>query len=330
MAYAQAACNPKSFPNKIIQFGLVFSRVRYRISKGNPVLTIYQNHNRGENMKKRTGLALIILTAILAACTAQAAPAPTETPLALPPTPTTQPSATAQSTAVPTVTPTPLSPDAQALKDIVFSDCIPVEESLPEGMEIPWSLLARDGESVFILNPKDGTEVIVPHFSGVSRERDNTFLLASTISPDGKWLAYLDTSRKKIFVEPAETILTNKETDRIEWEREQRVYMPQWIDDDTLLVIQTPPEEDSFYPTIFFKPFTGEEYIFSLEAMPNYLDYKIGGIGFRTHYNHSGELVPDPIMKKVVYPEKLNDELYNPHSAPLRVLQITFLNWWPQ
>ena len=112
-------------------------------------------------MNKKTGFALILLTAILAACTAQAETVPTETPTALPPTATaaapTQPSATARPTAVPTVTTTPLSPDAQALKDIVFSDCIPVEESLPEGMEIPWSLLARDGESVFILNPKDGT-----------------------------------------------------------------------------------------------------------------------------------------------------------------------------
>ncbi len=81
-------------------------------------------------MNKRTGLAFIILTTTLAACTAQAAPVPTTTPTPLPDTPTAQPTATARPTAMPTVTPTPLSPDAQALKDIVFSDCIPVEEVL--------------------------------------------------------------------------------------------------------------------------------------------------------------------------------------------------------
>ena len=27
---------------------------------------------------------------------------------------------------------------------------------------------------------------------------------------------------------------------------------------------------------------------------------------------------------------KMELEWLNPHSAPLRVLQITFLNWWPQ
>ena len=70
-------------------------------------------------MNKRTGLALIILTTILAACTAQAAPAHRRRHQQ-PPTATAQPSAMVEPTAVPTVTPTPLSPDAQALKDIVF------------------------------------------------------------------------------------------------------------------------------------------------------------------------------------------------------------------
>ncbi len=103
-------------------------------------------------MNKKTEFVFIILTIILAACTAQAAPAPTE-PTALPPTPTAQPSATARPTAVPKVTSTPLSPDAQALKDIVFSDCIPVEEALPEGFEIPWDLLVG-WHPLFILYPK--------------------------------------------------------------------------------------------------------------------------------------------------------------------------------
>ncbi len=109
------------------------------------------SRTRGEIMNKKTGFILIILIVVLAACTAQAAPAPTETPTALPPTATTQPSATAHPTAVPTVTPTPLSPDAQALKDIVFSDCIPVEEGLPEGFEIPWMFLVKKFGSMFLL-----------------------------------------------------------------------------------------------------------------------------------------------------------------------------------
>ena len=260
-------------------------------------------------MNKRTEFTLIILTAILAACSAQAAPAPTETPTALPPTATTLPSATASP--IPTVTPTPLSPDAQALKDIVFSDCIPVEEGLPEGFDIPWDLLVRKLPDVLIFNPKDDTEVIVPYFSGSGLEGGNILLKNSSISPDGKWVAYSDLYRENIFVEQTGTLLVNRETDRIEWNIEPVFNLSHWIDNETLLVIQTPPEEDAFYPTIFFKPFTGEEYIFSLEELPNYMDYKIGGIGYTTHYLYSGELIPDPTMKKVIYPELWNNELYN-------------------
>ena len=261
---------------------------------------------RGEIMNKRTGLALIIL----AACTAQAETVPTE-PTALLPTPTTQPSATASPTAVPTVTPTPLSPDAQALKDIVFSDCIPVEEGLPEGFETPWNLFVRKLPDVLILNPKDNTEVIVPYFSGSGLEGGNILLKNSSISPDGKWVAYSDYYREKIFVEQIETLLINRETDRIEWDIEPVFNLSYWIDNETLFVIQTPPEDDGFYSTIFFKPFTCEKYVFLLEELPDYMDYKIGGLGHMTHYLYSGDLVPDPTMKRVIYLELWNDELYN-------------------
>ena len=93
-----------------------------------------------------------------------------------------------------------------------------------------------------------------------------------SISPDGKWVAYSDYHREKIFVEQTERLLINGEKDHIEWDIGPVAYLSDWIDNETLLVIQRPSDEDRFYPTIFFKPFTGEEYVFFLEEMPNYLD----------------------------------------------------------
>jgi hypothetical protein len=128
-------------------------------------------------MNKKTGLYLlvIILTVILAACTAQSVPTPpTATPTALPLTPTALPPATARPTAVPTMTPTPLFPDAQALKDIEFTDCIPVDDALPKGMEISWNLLVMQDGDLYILNFEADTKIKVPDFN----ERMNRLLFS--------------------------------------------------------------------------------------------------------------------------------------------------------
>ncbi len=64
----------------------------------------------------------------------------------------------------------------------------------------------------------------------------------------------------------------------------------------------------SWFPTVFLNPFTGEEHVFSLEDMPNYLDNRFGGAVYATQYQNSGELVPDPTMKKLIYPEWWGDD----------------------
>ncbi len=74
-------------------------------------------------VQARINIILVVVIGLLSACTDQAALKPvqaTDTATALP-------STTLLPTFTPTVTSTPLSPDAQALKDIVFSDCIPVD-----------------------------------------------------------------------------------------------------------------------------------------------------------------------------------------------------------
>jgi hypothetical protein len=260
-------------------------------------------------MNKKTELAFIILTIILAACTAQTAPALTEL-TSLPPTPTTLPSATARPTAVPTVTPTPLSPDAQALKDIVFSDCIPVEEGLPEGFEIPWNLLVMQDGAVYIYDPENGIKVEIPHFSEKTSEDDYKFLNGFYISPDGNWLTYPDLSDTKLFVESMGTLLTNGDTKYIIWDKGDWFHIVRWMDNNTILAIYQPLEEGGFYQTVLFNPFTGEESVFLLEELPNYLDIYFGGVLYITHYLNGGELVPSPTGNRLIYPEWSDSEVF--------------------
>ena len=255
-------------------------------------------------MNKRTRLALIVLTAILAACTAQAAPALTEL-TALPPTATaaapTQPSATAHPTAVPTVTPAPLSPDAQALKDIVFSDCIPLAQSFPDDMELSWNLLVKQDFSVFVFDPLEDTSVKVPRFDEETSEGYYKFFTEIFISPDGKWVAYSNNENTKAFIEPAESLIDNTDKDRIIIEKNHWFDIRGWVDNDTLFVEYPAQEGNEFYPTVFLNPFTGAEYEFVLEEMPDYLHTLMTGL-ITSHYRYKGNLAPDPTRRKLVYP----------------------------
>ena len=47
--------------------------------------------------------------------------------------------------------------------------------------------------------------------------------------------------------------------------------------------------------------------MFVLEELPNYLSNHYGGALYTTHYLFEGEVIPDPTMKRLVYPEKENN-----------------------
>ena len=175
-------------------------------------------------MNKRTGFAFIILTAILAACTAQGAPAPTETPTALPPTatPTTQPSATAHPTAVPTVTLDAPVPRCAGVEGYRFFGLHPGGGGLPEGFEVPWGLLVMQEGAVYIYDLEDGTKVEIPRLTEITPNSYYMFKTGLLPSPDGKWLAYVDLSQIKLYVESLQTLLTTGTTDRIVWDEEKR------------------------------------------------------------------------------------------------------------
>ena len=69
-----------------------------------------------------------------------------------------------------------------------------------------------------------------------------------------------------------------------------------------MLAIYAPPEDSWWFPTVIINPFMGEEHIYLLDDLPNYLDNHFGGAVYATHYQSEGELVLDPTMKRLIYP----------------------------
>ena len=48
-----------------------------------------------------------------------------------------------------------------------------------------------------------------------------------------------------------------------------------------------------------------------MEQLPNYLDFKVGGITMATHFDNDGELSPDPTRKRLIYPTIDDDYIYS-------------------
>jgi hypothetical protein len=162
-------------------------------------------------------------------------------------------------------------------------------------------------ETVYIYDLENGNKVKLPHFSEKTSEGDNKFLNGFSISPDGKWLAYPDVSDTKLFVESTETLLTNGDTNYIIWDKGDWFHIVRWMDNNTILAIYQPLEEGGFYQTALINPFTGEESVFLLEDLPNYLDIHFGGVLYITHYLNGGELGPSPTKNRLIYPEWVSD-----------------------
>jgi hypothetical protein len=234
-----------------------------------------------------------------------------EMPTSMPDTPIVLPSAISGPTASFTTMEPALTTDTQALKEIVYSPCISVDQSFPVNTEIPWNLLFMQERSIYILDPEDGTRMLVPYFSEKESDGSHKYSYDFSISPDGNWVAYQDTSRTKLYVEPADTLLTNQDQDRTVWENPISFWLSRWLDNDFVLVNYWKSQGDTFITSAFLNPFTGEIHEFLLDDLPNYKDDKAGGAVMVTHYFNSGDLVPDPTMKRILYPEIWNDNNYN-------------------
>jgi hypothetical protein len=255
----------------------------------------------------KVGLGVVVFI-LLSACQGQAIAIPTAT-AAMATRAQPAPTATAASSPTPSVTVVPTNMptlESQVLQNIVFSPCIEISQSIPQNMKLPWNLLFTQDTSFYIFTPENDSKVHVPNLEGINQDIRDYY-----VSPDGKWLAYQDFASSKMFVEPADTLVTNQNKDRIIWKNGQRFWLRRWVDDHTVLLIYWKSETAPFSSSLFLNPFTGEKQEFLLEDLPNFKTFKTGGALIPTFYSRDGELVPDPTMKKVVYPENWDEASYS-------------------
>ena len=197
-----------------------------------------------------------------------------------------------------------ISVETQRLKEIAFSSCWAVNPEPPGGNQIPWLLLVQRA-AVYSIEPNSGlkSDQLIP-----SPENTNPFAYDFALSPNGKWLAYELSGENddSVVVEPSGNLLTKSSQGRIVWPSENLFQLHGWLSNESV-VLRIFRSPDRFVSTLIRNPFNEEEHEFFLEEMPDYMDYQPGGISGVMLFANSN-LMPDPTLKRVVYPAK-NDYL---------------------
>ena len=191
------------------------------------------------------------------------------------------------------------SAETQKLKEIVFSPCRAISPNPPGGNQFPWLLLVQRA-AVYSIDPNSGlksAQLIR------SPEYTDPFALNFALSPDGKWLAYeLSGENDELVIEPSANLLTGSSQGRIVSPSESLFQLHGWLSNE-LIMLRIYRSPDRFVSTLIRNPFTNEEHEFVLEEMPDYMDYQPGGIQGAMLFANSN-LMPDPTLKRVVYPAK--------------------------
>jgi hypothetical protein len=218
----------------------------------------------------------------------------------IPATPITSPTVEA----TPTIISTPTL-EGQGQKDLLHSPCLSVNPESPEGNPIPWLLLVSRA-AVYAIDPNTGerTDELIP-----SPEDIDPFAYDFALSPDGKWIAYvLSGENDDLVVEPSNNLLTKSSQGRIIWHPENLFQLHGWLSNESvaLRIYRSP---DRFASTLIRNLFNEKEYEFFLEELPDYLYYQPGGLQGTLLFAHSN-LMPDPTLKRVVYPAINADHYY--------------------
>jgi hypothetical protein len=229
------------------------------------------------------------------------------TPIALPSSTNTLQSLQSPTSQVVELAPTTSisTPEYSKLEGIVSSSCLEISPEPPGGNQIPWILLIHQRVNLYAITPNTGerTEQLLPN-PGNGGPYANDF----AVSPDGKWLAYDLYSKDDVslVVEQSISLLTNSSEARIVQRWSQPTGLEGWLNNENVMLVKNHSLEN-FGSTLIYNPFSGEQHEFVLQDLPNYLSYQLGMSG--SYLMDNGNLIPDPTLKRVVYPAWPNDDL---------------------
>jgi WD40-like Beta Propeller Repeat len=246
---------------------------------------------------------VVILCFFLSSCTSGQQISNAATPTIAPRLTDTPETATTDAVESVSTTPT-LNVESRQLKDIVFSSCLVVNPKPPGRTEIPWIILGLRGIIPYAIDPNTAimTDQLLPNPEPI---KESSYANDFSVSPDGKWLAYdlYGEDNVSLVVEPSSNILTNNSQGRIIWHPSQPTGLEGWLTNESVILI-TYKDPNGFGSTLIRNPFNGEQHEFSLEEMPDSLDYQPGMSGMYL-FAHSN-LMPDPTLKRVAYPAIIN------------------------
>lgn len=258
-------------------------------------------------IKKLVLLFIFILTGCSSA-TSTNTKTPTASPVPVisttPTTITISPTSTPIYTAIPTVV------GFQWAQDAPVSACIPVQSELPAGLHLA-GLLLGDEYNPRVLDPNSGdrTNGLEPDQYDNNLSRNGYHL-----SPDGKWLAYVELGYKddvwtsyKIFVEPADNILTHSSKGRfVAWQAQKPndlFNFTGWVSNTAIAIAMNP---NNYGVTIVHNPFTGQQTKFVLEQLPDFETAPVNALG--TYIFGQSDLLPDPTLTRLIYPASRDND----------------------
>ena len=229
-------------------------------------------------MKKLTWLLLILL---LSAC----GPAAVVTPTASPVPSSTPAPPTATSTAAPTATSTPEFGE-------LVEFCAKILPAVPDRLPMGTLVVKSYGEGLTLIN-----------FNKKTQRTISGLIDGASTSPNGKWLSYVSYAGNS-----ANLILESAfEKKTVPLEDDWEFFGPiTWLNNKQVLFL-TDDEFGAGPQTIAFNPFTGEQQI----LYPDFPDFApFYGSGRIPLYFNITNVIYDPMLKYVVYPQDADDGYY--------------------
>lgn len=198
----------------------------------------------------------------------------------------------------PAVTNVTSSVTPEHIRELLSSSCLSIS-SKPPKEKIPWNLLLAHSKTLYLydINKQDRLEVSLIEADAA---------IGYYVSPDGKWLAYQDGANTNTYVESTQNFIEKGTHKQIKWGNYPHL-LTGWVSNDRLMISRK-PSPTTFLSTVILNPFSGELHEYFLEDYPNYKYFKANGIG-AFMFGHSN-LMPDPDLTRIVYPEVIDDQAY--------------------
>jgi hypothetical protein len=181
-------------------------------------------------------------------------------------------------------------PSPPTRKPILSNKCLDIAFELPQYVK-PTGSLVFLGDQSYLMDFSTGYKTIL-----------GKGIYDISVSPDGKWIAYQKIGNQlgnyQLNIQSAD----DKQVKHLEWEKDWVGFI-KWLNNHQLLISR---QRDPLYSIIVLDPFSGDQ----RELIPDYPDLPQAPLRYSSFQFDTSNLVPDPFLKYIVYPQRLNGKFY--------------------